>query len=170
MNSDWPDLASQLKTSLSGGLDVAGTVEEVDILSHVGRVAVDIIIETTDLEGGEQEQAYAVLCDLLATRLAGEADQVLGCLVFATEPDPQALATALVGMSRGDVRDTFTPVIPLSRYQAEAMAEAGLSINSIIDAATDLIAVAADRDQPTAETAATLLAEIDELIDRHLNQ
>ena len=50
------------------------------------------------------------------------------------------------------------------------MAEAGLSINSIMDAATDLIAVAADRDQPTAETAATLLAEIDELIDRHLNQ
>ncbi len=168
-NHDWPDITALLKASLSDGLQSAGTVEQVDVLAHVGNVGVRIIIESTDLEADAQEEAYSVLCDLLATRLEHGADQVLGCLLFATEPNAQSLSRALVGMHRGDLNEVFTPVIALSRTQAEAMAQAKVSIDTVVEAAIDLIAAATLRVSPSKEIAATLLSEIDELIYRHVN-
>ncbi len=167
MSDNWPDLAAKMKASLAEGLDVAGTVDEVEIMTNVGRVGVDIIIEASDLDGPDQSEAYAVLCDLLHSRLAAGADQVLGCLLFAGDADAQALAPALDGMVRSDRQATFTPVVPLGREQAEAMAASGMTIDEILDPATDLIAVAADHRPPTTATAQTLLAELDELIERH---
>ncbi len=168
MSDNWPDLAAKMKVSLAEGLDVAGTVDDVEILTHVGQVGVDIIIEVSDLKGADQREAYAVLCDLLHSRLASGADQVLGCLLFAGDADADALAVALDGMVRSDRQATFTPVVPLGREQAEAMAESEMTIDEIIDPATDLIAAAADHRPPTAATAETLLSELDELIERHL--
>ncbi len=169
-SDDWPDIAALLKASLSDGLQSAGTVEQVDVLAHVGKVEVSITIESSDLEGDDQGEAYSVLCDLLATRLNQGVDQVLGCLLFATEPNPRSLASALVGMHRGDANEVFTPVIALSRTQAESMAQAKISIDTVVEAATELIAAATVQASPSKEIAATLLSEIDELIYRHVNR
>ncbi len=167
-NAPWPDLASELTALLASGLHVNGTAEEADILTAVGNVALEIVIEASDLTGANQRETYDALCNLLAARLDGNADQVFACLIFETEPDPTALASALEGMTRGASNSVFTPVLPLSGSQARALADASMTIDEIIDAATDLISVAADRRPPTVETANTLLAELDELIERRV--
>lgn len=161
---DWPDIGEELRRDLGQGLDVAGTVNETDVLAHVGSTSVDIVIEASDVEGADQAEAYLVLCDLLATRINEGVDQVLGCLLFSTEPDAEALVAGLVGM----LRDTgvFTPVVPLGRAQAEALAESSVAIDELIDDATALIEIAVDRHPISRATAATLLGELDELVDR----
>lgn len=166
----WPDLAKELRASLASGLTVGGTVDQAEVMTNVGLVGLDMIIESSDLEAEEQTDAYRVLNDLLITRLTEGADQVMGCLVFATDPDPSALASALHQVGGGDDNPRFAPILPLGRAQAETLAQAGMSIDTIIDAATDLIAVAADRRPPTVEDAETLLAELDELIDRQVGR
>lgn len=163
-DDDWPDIGEELRRDLAEGLEVEGTVDKMDILTHVGATAVELVIEASDLEGGEQAGAYVILCDLLATRLHEGVDQVLGCLLFSTEPDAEALVVGLVGM-RPETR-VFTPVVPLGRAQAEALAGASIAIDDLVDDATSLIAIAADRHPITPATAETLLAELDELIDR----
>jgi len=163
-------MATKLRTSLAGGLDVAGTIEQVDVLSCIGKVAFEVIIETSDEAGEGQAESYAVLCDLLATRMRQGADQVLGCLVFKTAPEPGSLATALDGMIRIDGNEIFTPVLALSAVQAKAMAEGGMTLEPLVDSAADLIRKAADGRPATIDTAETLLAELDELISRRIPQ
>lgn len=161
---DWPDMGRELRRVLADGLDVGGTIDETEVLTHVGSASLEIVIEASDLEGGDQADAYAVLCDLLATRLRQGCSQVVGCLLFATEPDAASLATGLAGMLRGS--GVFTPVLPLARTQAQDLADAGISIDRLMDDAAALIEVAADRRPVTVGTADTLLAELDELIER----
>ena len=163
-DDDWPDIGEELRRGLSQGLEVAGTVNETDILAHVGATSVQIVIEASDLEGQDQASAYVVLCDLLNTRLREGAGQVLGCLLFSTDPDAEALVVGLVGMRRDT--GVFTPVVPLGRAQAEALAEANVAIDQLIDDATALIGIAADRNPINPANAGTLLGELDELIDR----
>ena len=160
----WPDLAIELRFALADGVDLGGTIDESDVVARVGSQAIEYVVEVSDLDGHDQEAAYAVLCDLLATRLTEGADQVLGCLVFASEPDAEALVGALDGMVRDD--GVITPVLPLSRSQAEVVAEPGVSIDDFVDNATALIDIAADHRPPTAAASATLLSELDELVDR----
>ena len=163
-DDDWPDIANELRRALADGLDVEGTVEEAELLTHVGATSVEIVIEVSDLTDGEQADAYVVLCDLLATRLREGIGQVLGCLLFSTEPHADALVVGLEGMHRDT--GVFTPVVPLSRAQAEALTEAGIAIDELIDDATSLIGIAAGRHPIRPATAETLLDELDELIER----
>ena len=157
-------MGRELRRVLADGLDVGGTIEENEVLTHVGSSSLEIIIEASDLEGAEQAEAYAVLCDLLETRLLGGCAQVMGCLLFAGEPQPGALVSGLVGMRRAS--GTFTPVVPLARTQAEALAASKVTFDAVVDDVTALIEVAAARHPITTRTAETLLEELDELIER----
>lgn len=159
----WPDLALELMVALADGTDVRGTIDAAEVVARVGSSQIDYIVDVSDLEGIEQADAYAVMCDLVATRLT-TVDQVLGCLVFRSEPDPAALLRGLDAMIRPDA--VFTPVLPLSHLQADVLVASGASIDDFVDDATALIEIAADRRPPTAAVAATLLEELDELIDR----
>ena len=136
------------------------------MLTHVGSVSLEIVIEASDLEGEDQAEAYAVLCDLLATRLCEGCAQVVGCLLFSTEPDAESLVSGLAGMLRES--GVFTPVVPLARSQAESIARAGIAFDELLDDAAALIGVAADRHPITSDTARTLLEELAELIDRRI--
>jgi hypothetical protein len=160
----WPDIAKELRGVLADGLDVGGTIDETEVLTHVGSTSLEIVIEASDLQAGEQASAYTVLCDLLETRLREGCSQVVGCLLFASEPDAASLVTGLIGMQRDS--GVFTPVLPLSRSQAESLAAARTDLDWLIDDAASLIGIGADRHPITTETAETLLGEIDELIDR----
>jgi hypothetical protein len=160
----WPDIAKELRRVLADGLDVGGTIDETEVLTHVGSASLEIVIEASDLQAGEQASAYTVLCDLLETRLREGCSQVVGCLLFASEPDAASLVTGLIGMQRDS--GVFTPVLPLSRLQAESLAAARTGLDWLIDDAASLIGIAADRHPITTATAETLLDEIDELIDR----
>lgn len=144
--------------------DDGGTIDETEVLTHVGSASLEIVIEASDLQAGEQAGAYTVLCDLLETRLGEVCSQVVGCLLFAGEPDPASLVTGLIGMQRNS--GVFTPVLPLSRSQAESLAAARTDLGRLIDDAAALIGIAADRYPIMTENAETLLDEIDELIDR----
>ena len=157
-------MGKEIRRVLADGLDVGGTIDEKEVLTHVGSVSLEIVIEASDLDGDEQAGAYTVLCDLLETRLREGRTQVVGCLLFATEPDPSSLVTGLIGMQRGS--GVFTPVLPLGKSQAEALAAADMSLDGFIDDSAALIGVAADRHPITVATAETLLDELDELIER----
>jgi hypothetical protein len=161
---EWPDMAAELRRVLADGLDVSGTIDETEILTHVGSASLEIVIEASDLDGDDQAFAYLDLCDILATRLSDGCSQVVGCLLFATEPDAASLASGLLGMQRET--GVFTPVLPLARSQAQDLADAGISIDQLMDDSAALIEIAANRHPITVSTAETLLAELDELIDR----
>jgi hypothetical protein len=161
---DWPDIAGRLRRDLADGLDVAGVVEETDVLTRIGAISFEVVIDSSDLEGTDQASAYVVVLDLLATRMRQGAEQVLGCLLFSTTPDAEALVVGLVGM--GSDTGVFAPIVPLGRVQAEALAAAGIALEELIDDATSLIGIAADRTPINATIAENLLAELDELIYR----
>ena len=163
-DDSWPDLGKELRRALADGLDVGGTIDETEVLTHVGSVSLEIVIEASDRQGAGQADAYVVLCDLLTTRLREGCAQVAGCLLFSTEPDAESLVAGLTGMRRDS--DVFTPVLPLGRRQAEALTEANLAIDELLDDATSLIGIAADRHPITRASAETLLDELDELIAR----
>lgn len=163
-SESWFDIGGELRRGLAEGLDVAGTIEATDILTHIGATTLELIIDVSDLGGADQSEGYHVLCDLMATRIREGVDQVLGCLLFSTEPDAGALVDGLDGMRRDS--GVFTPVIPLSRDQAEALVQANLGLFDLVDDATSLIGVAVDRRPPSRDLAETLLSELDELIDR----
>ena len=160
-------MGSELRKVLIDGLDVGGTIEESEVLTHVGSSSLEIVIEASDLDGGEQTGAYSVLCDLLETRLRQGCAQVVGCLLFASEPDPASLVSGLVGMRRES--GTFTPVVPLARSQAEMLAGSSVDFDRLLDDAASLVGVAADRRSITNDTAQTLLDELDELIERRIS-
>ena len=162
-DTPWETVAKEICETLATGLDVAGTVESADIFTRVGATCLEIVIETSDVEGADQADVYRTLCDLLETRLnAGRADQVFGCLLLATEPDAEALGVGLTHMVRTD--GVFVPVLPLGRDQAFAIADAATELADFADDATALIGLAAD--QPSLDRAETLLDELDELISR----
>ena len=157
-------MGRELRRVLADGLDVGGTIEQNEVLTHVGSSSLEIIIGASDLEGAEQAQAYAAMCDLLEARLLEGCAQVMGCLLFAGDPQPGALVSGLVGMQRDS--GTFTPVVPLARTQAEALAASKVTFDGVVDDVTALIEVAAARHPTTTRTAETLLEELDELIER----
>ena len=103
----------------------------------------------------------------MSTRLREGKDQVLGCLIVDGEPEAGAYATGLHGMMRdgGD----FTPVIPIARNRALELVDADASLFELVDKATALIQIAADRDPITEDVASTALSEIDELVERSLS-
>jgi len=156
----------RLRTALADGFDVAGVVNRVDVLTYVGTVGLEIVIEVTDLSGQSQADAYQAMCDVLTIRLADAADQVFGFLAFPDEPDPDSLAVGLALMLPGG-SNSFTPILPLSRDNAVRLAESEDAIAYLVDDATSLIFIAADHDPPTSSVAETLLGQLDELVDRH---
>lgn len=159
---------SNFKAALTDALEdlddgIGGTIDEADLTEQIGALSVEHIIEASDLAGPDQSGAYLVLCDLLATRLSQGIDQVLGCLVFDTEPDAAALVPALMAMKRAE---GFTPVLPLSRVQASKLTNAS-DLETFTANATLLLDVAADHEQPSEATSSTLLTEVAELIEIH---
>ena len=83
---DWPDIAGRLRRDLADGLDVAGVVEETDVLTRIGATSFEVVIDSSDLEGTDQASAYVVVLDLLATRMRQGAEQVLGCRSAGLRP------------------------------------------------------------------------------------
>ncbi|MGI9596961.1 MAG: hypothetical protein ACR2QK_12420 [Acidimicrobiales bacterium] len=165
--SPWETAAKEICASLADGLDVAGTVESADIFSRVGSTCLEVVIDASDSEGADQAEAYRVLCDLLETRLRhGPADEVFGCILFATEPSVDALAVGLAHMIRDD--NQFVPVLPLGRDRAHAIAGASAQMADFADDAGALIETVARRLPQTVGGAETLLSQLDELIDRRI--
>ncbi len=166
-STPWETAAKEICASLADGLDVAGTVESADIFTRVGATCFEVIIDATDTEGEDQADAYRILCDLLETRLRnGPADEIFGCILFATEPTADGLAVGLTHMIRSDGQ--FAPVLPLGRDQAFAMASAATRMADFTDDAGALIETAAHHGSQTTGNAETLLADLDELIARRL--
>ncbi|MGI9595653.1 MAG: hypothetical protein ACR2QK_05815 [Acidimicrobiales bacterium] len=165
--SPWETAAKEICASLADGLDVAGTVESADIFTRVGATCLEVIIDASDSEGPDQADAYRILCDILETRLrAGPADEIFGCILFATEPTAEALAVGLTHMIRDDGQ--FVPVLPLGRDQAFALASASAQMADFADDASALIETTAHRVPPTVGGAETLLSELDELVERRV--
>jgi hypothetical protein len=164
-NTPWAAAAKEICASLAEGLDVRGTVETANIFTRIGATCLEVVIDATDTEGAEQSSAYQVLCDLLDTRFAnGRADVVYGCMLFETEPDPDALVVGLTHMTRESGR--FVPVLPLGREQAYSIAGSPVDLADIAEQAVGLMDAAAHH--PTPDGARTLLADIDELITRRV--
>lgn len=165
--SPWDKAAKEICATLADGLDIAGTVESADIFTRVGATCLEVVIDATDTEGNDQTDAYRILCDLLETRLSnGPADEIFGCILFATEPSADALAAGLGHMIRADGQ--FVPVLPLGRDKAFAMASAAAQMADFTDDASALIATVAHHGSQSTSDAEKLLADIDELIDRRL--
>lgn len=165
--SPWETAAKEICASLADGLDVAGTVESADIFTRVGATCLEVIIDASDTVGDDQADAYRILCDLLETRLRnGPADEIFGCILFATEPSADALAVGLTHMIRAEGQ--FVPVLPLGRGQAFSMAGASAQMADFTDDASALIGTVAHRPPHTAGGAEELLGELDELIERRL--
>lgn len=164
-DSVWAAMAADLRAALAVGVDPHGAVPEAEYQIDVGAVGLDTVIEAASGDADTQVLGYLALCDLLATRLAEGADQVMGCLLIAGDPDPRAFASGLDRMLRAD--GTFTPVVPLSADQAQHLVDAGVTLFDIVDPATALVEIAASRSPATPAIAETALDEIDELIARH---
>ena len=137
MSSDasaWNELAREICETLGDGLDVLGVVETADVFVRIGKTCLEVVVEASDLAGVDQHDAYRVLCDLLETRLEGDADQVVGFLIFETEPDPEALVTGLGHMERAN--GAFVPVLALGQQQSRRMADASARFVDLVDDAT----------------------------------
>ncbi len=157
-------MLAQLRDALTDG-DVDGAVLEAETVTSIGSVTIDTLIEAASGDPDTQLLGYRALCDLLTTRLAEGADQVIGCLLIDGDPDPSAYASGLDGMTRAD--GSFTPVLPLSAEQAKSLVGASVKMSDIVDSATALIEIAASKTPLTKAIADTVLYEIDELIARH---
>ena len=48
---DWPEMAAELCRVLTDGLDVGGTIDETELIIHVGSASLEIVIEASDIEG-----------------------------------------------------------------------------------------------------------------------
>jgi len=167
MSSDdvgWVDLERELRNVLVDGVDIGGTIEEADVRAVIDGQSLGLTIELSDLQGPDQADAYLVLCDLLFTRQRQGVDEAIGCLVFAGEPDPEALVMGLGGMTRPTGRPV--PVIPLSRAQAGLLAVACRAGPAFVADASQLVNTAARTSGLTQNTAESLLADIDELVRR----
>ena len=162
---DWVDLEAELRGVLAEGIDIRGTIEEADIHGELGDTTIELVIELSDVEGDDQSDAYLVLCDLLTTRSGQGADQVLGCLVFVTDPDAGALAVGLDRMTRDT--GVFTPIVPLGRSQAALLAVSCITGAEFLEQASERIAAAAEPNPATRAAAQALLDDLAELINRH---
>jgi hypothetical protein len=166
--SPWQRAAEEICASIADGLDVAGTVESADIFTRVGVTCLEVVIDASDTEGADQADAYRILCDLLETRLEnGPADEIIGCILFATEPSAGAFAIGLTHMVRANGQ--FVPVLPLGRNRAFALASAKAQMADFADDASALIGTVAHRPPHTVATAERLLGDLDELIERRIS-
>ncbi len=163
-DSPWADVAAALCETLGDGLEVAGVVESADLFRRVGAACLEIIVEATDLVGPEQVVAYTALCDLIETRLAGEADDVVGFMLHAEPVDPGAFAEALRHMRR--TARAVRLIVPLDAEQARDLADSGTGFGDLVDDAGALILRAVERGTFSAAAAAAILDELDELIGR----
>ena len=48
-DDDWPDIREELRRDLAEGLEVEGTVDEMDVLTHVGATSVEVVIQAPQL-------------------------------------------------------------------------------------------------------------------------
>lgn len=163
MIEPWEELTRQLRESLHEDASSAGLVVEAETSLDVGATTFDIVVESTGSSEQAQVTGFASVCDLLLTRRKQGKDQVLGCLLVDGEPLASAFAGGLVGMK---TVTEFTPVIPLSRERAKALLDADATLFELVEKSTALIDIASSRDPITEEVAATALMEIDELIER----
>ena len=56
-DDEWPGISKELRRVLADGLDVGGTIDETEVLTHVGSVSLEIVIEASDLRGDDQAEA-----------------------------------------------------------------------------------------------------------------
>lgn len=163
MTDSWNDLATQLAKSLADH-PAMGAIDAGEVDLQVGNVELNVLFESTDADPESQRLGYAMLCDLITKRLEQGAGQVIGSMLIDGDPDPDAFVEGLVAMERPD--GVFTPVIPISRYQASELQANGSTLYELADPATALIEVAASRNPITKDVAETALSELDELISR----
>ena len=162
---DWDRISSGILASLADTMDAGGTIEELDVYVPVGRSGFEVVVDATDATGDEQARAFTVLCDLLDHRHRSSDAEVIGLLLLPSDPEPRAVAAALVGMRRPD--GTFTPVVPLAPDQARAIAKNVPDLYDLLQDAIALVAVAADRPpEDYANAAGELIEELATLIDR----
>jgi hypothetical protein len=100
----------------------------------------------------------------LFTRQRQGVDEAIGCLVFAGEPDPEALVAGLGGMTR--LSKPMVSVIPLSRAQAGLLAVACKAGPAFVNDVSQLVSSAAGTTELTPDVAESLLADIDKLVKR----
>lgn len=168
MTDAWIQLAGELATALmdESSYFTPATASEVD--QKIGATEFDIVIESTEADPAIQRVAYSALCDLLSTRRAEGADQVMGCLLIEGDPDAAAFADGLATMV--EAGGEFTPVMPLTADQARTLIENKVPLFEIVDDSVALVEVAASRHPVTPEVAETALEEIDELVARTENK
>lgn len=157
-------MAREICATLGEGLDVVGVVESADVYIRVGESCLEVVVDASDLDGSGQEDAYRVLCDLLETRLAGIADEVIGILLFATEPSPEAFVVGMEHMHR--TQGTFVPVLPLGQVRAKDLADASSRFLDIVDHASALLRAAGNKRPQTVDGAHSFLTAFDDLIER----
>ena len=163
MTDTWDDFVSRVSETLTDHPSIGPTREgEVDL--QVGNIEFDVLLESTGPDLESQRLGYSALCDLLAERLKQGAGQVMGTLLINGDPDPEAFVTGLTGMKRSD--GTFTPVLPVSRKQAELLHASESTLYEFMDPATAIIDIAASREPITKAVAETALDELDELVSR----
>ena len=163
----WEELTRQLEASLADGASHSEPVIEAEEHLDVGAVRLDIVVEASGPSEPEQRAGFATVCDVLRTRLQQGSSQVLGCLLINGEPSASAFASGLEGMQ---TEDGFTPVIPVRRDRAKVMLDAKASLFEFVDRATQLIDIAASRESINDEVSATALMEIDELVERSIEE
>ena len=164
-DSQWDNTFDELREALVSGMNPQGVELEAEQTTSFGATSLVTIVEASSGDTETQVQAYADICARLNTKLTEGANQVLGCIVIDGTPDPEAMLTGLDEMLRAD--GTFTPVLPLSADQAQAMVSSGIALFDVVDPATALLEVAASRSPITTEVATTALDEIDEVVARH---
>ena len=74
------DIRDWLLTALTEGFDVVRDADSVDVLTQVGAIGLEVVVQVTGLSGPSQVDAYETMCGTLATRSASDADQVFGLL------------------------------------------------------------------------------------------
>lgn len=163
----WEELTRQLEASLADGASHSEPVIEAEEHLDVGAVSLDIVVEASGPSEAEQRVGFAAICDVLRTRLQQGSSQVLGCLLIDGEPNASAFASGLEGMRS---EDGFTPVIPVTRDRARVMLDAQASLFEFVDRSTQLIDIAASQESITDEVSATALMEIDELVERSIDE
>lgn len=163
--SQWDNTFDELREALVSGMNPKGVELEAEQTTNFGAASLVTVIEASSGDAETQVQAYRDICARLNAKLTEGANQVLGCIVIDGTPDPEAMLTGLDEMLRAD--GTFTPVLPLSADQAQAMVSSGIALFDVVDPATALLEVAASRSPITHEVAMTALEEIDEVVARH---
>ena len=160
----WTIVAREICSVLGEGLDVRGVVEAADVFAQVGQSCLEIVVEASDLVGADQVDAYRVLCDLLDTRRATTADEVIGFLLFETEAEAEPFVAGMAHMRRVD--GAIVPVVPLGESQARDLADAEARFADLAGDVAEVIRTSVSDGAAALDDARDVLDRVDRLIQR----